>query len=217
MVRVRPTTPSVVVTEGNDGDIDVTTGCDTPVVVDLLKRAWQKLAFSYPFSHEEYERKKALAGKPQPGDSYPQPMKNWLPRNIFVEESPHTHRLLELEQQRDAIMHQIAEERLRVMGREPTGDYTDEHYYAFGISQAIFDMMGHYGAGQVRRAILGWFLSNDRTDELSEKTQKEMYDMLNGELLDPEGNKYSTSNRWRLVPYGGTYVFPDYDRKKEDK
>jgi hypothetical protein len=181
-------------------------------MIDLLKRAWNQVSMSFPFSHDEYERKRALIGKAQPGDSYPKsPMKNWLPRHIFVEETPYTHRLLELEKLRDSVFHQIAEERLRVLGREPTGDHTDEHYYAFGVSQALFDMMGHYGAGQVRRAILGWFLANERTEELSEGTQREIYDMLNGELLDPEGNKWSPSNRWRLKPYQGTYVFPDFE------
>jgi len=207
---------SVSVTEGRDGEVEILTGCDKPTAIDLLKRAWNKLSNSFPYSHEEYLRKKELVGKPQPGDSYPKsPMKNWLPRNIFAERTPWTARLLDLEQQRDAILHQIAEERLRVLGREPTGDHTDEHYYAFGVSQAIFDLMGHYGAGQVRRAILGWFLSNDRTDELSEATQKEIYDMLNGELLDPEGNRWSSSNRWHLKYYQGTYVFPDFDPDKE--
>ena len=101
---------SVSVTEGRDGEVEILTGCDKPTAIDLLKRAWNKLSNSFPYSHEEYLRKKELVGKPQPGDSYPKsPMKNWLPRNIFAERTPWTARLLDLEQQRDAILHQIAE------------------------------------------------------------------------------------------------------------
>jgi hypothetical protein len=150
----------------------------------------------------------------QPGDSYPQDPSNWIPRTVFVEESPRTHKLLELERQRDNILGQIAEERLRVLGREPTHHYTDQHYYAFGVSQMLFDILGHYGNGQVRKAVLGWLFWNG-TDDLSESAKQELNELLRNEVIDKAGDPWKTSNRWTLKPRDGTYVFPDLPKEEK--